>query len=425
MAKESVDSANLGGDGDGDKSNWSTSNLIFSLKSTFQADEYAEVEKIIVSREGKLKMEIKELKQNRGTILENYEAETLEKMRLQDELKKCQTERQEMCKKVSNLRDENMGLETSLKNAEERNEKLLAQVKELCKKVNELGDKEIENNNLRVRNHEVELEKAKLESELTALRKKFGELDKRVLSLENELPLLKNSDDVIRVENGNSATVGVKSEDVAKVEDVSFGNSAIKTNGNSQNAESVRLTPQNVIEIGDSDDESAPVDNSSEKGTTLLHPADKACSDQIGPENGNPTTLKRKQTSSCGESEKEDDRGTRKSKMMKPEEPVCKPADGPLNHRSSRTTTSDSNEVNKGITTPKEDLMVSRQHERQMEPQPKAQNLLNGFPLDGLRGYVEESSCSSDSDSDDDNDAMPIFFNHSQLPPEGQKENKN
>ncbi|XP_021296165.1 uncharacterized protein LOC110425573 [Herrania umbratica] len=426
MANGGADTADLGENEYDNISNWSISKLISSLKSAFRPTVFSKAEAVLVAREDKSKREIEALKQEKDLFFYKSEEERLEKMSFESELKKCKKECEEMRNAVSKLREENMVLRKREKSAEERCKKLLEEVKRI-------GEKDKEMIDLRSRNCELECEKAKAENEMEILRKRFEELDKRVSSLESDLRFLSNQEDLKDNEIGGESrslkNVGVKFD--VKVEEVSFGpscDSPVKANGNPQNAGSERPPSQSIIQIVDSDDECAPVETLSEKGMALLCPADNSHADRIGVQNGSPT-LKRKRTSCIIVRENEngdndDNSLTGSVKMKKCEEPVCKPDDCPLNPCSKATITSDSNEVDKGFSTPREDFMVSRQCEQQMESEQKSQNLMNGFPLDGL-GFMEESSCSSDSDSDDDNDGVHIFFNNSQLAPEARRENRN
>lgn len=137
-------------------------------------------------------------------------------------------------------------------------------------------------------------------------------------------------------------------------------------------------------------------------------------------------TLKRKQTSTTdvGEGDNGDnDALCEKLKVRKHQEPVCRPNDCPLNHCSTTTIVSDINEVNRGSTTPRDDVTDSVQPEHRTESEHRSGDLINGFPLAGLC-FSEESSVSSDTNSDDDSDGF-ISINNSQLAPEVQKENKN
>ncbi|XVF10458.1 hypothetical protein REPUB_Repub07fG0184700 [Reevesia pubescens] len=425
MANFGIDSTGLGEKEDGNINNWSISKLIYSLKSTFCAKDFAKVEAILVARAEKSKTEIQTLKQEKDSFLYKFEEEKMEKMSLEEELKKYKEECEEMKVAVLKLRDENMVLREMRMSAEETCNKLL-------EKVRRMGEKEHDMIDLRSRNCELECAKAKSEVEIKILKKRFEEFDKRVLNLESDLPLLKDQQDSrsngIGEENGNSENWTVKLDDTVNVEEVSVGpscDSPVRANGHSQNAGSGRPPSQNIVEIvdidSDDDDDCAPVEILSEKRMT--HPAEKSHQDQVFVENGNATPKRKRALSvDVGESENgDDDTLNEKLKMKKLQEPVCRPDNRPLNPCSTTTISSDHNEVKSGCATPN-DFMVSRQREQSQSEQ-KCQNLMNGFPLDGL-DFPEESSVSSDSDSDDDDDSVHNLLIHSPLAPEFWRENR-
>ncbi|XVF13015.1 hypothetical protein REPUB_Repub08aG0170800 [Reevesia pubescens] len=402
--EDSHEMKNLGENEDGNISSWSVSRLISLLNSTFRSKDFAKVEAVLVAREEKTKLEIEKLNLDKNE-------ERLDKMSLQTELRKYKKECEEMRNAMSKLREENMVLQEREKLAEER-------CNNLWEKVKIMGEKEHEMIDLRSTNCELEYAKAKAEGEMEILRKRFEELDKRVFNLEGDLPFLRAQADLksndIGADKGNSENGRVKVDETVKVEEVSIcpsSDSPVEANGHLRNAGSGRPPSQNIVEIVDidSDDDSAPVEIMSEK--RMAHPAENSLSDQICVENG-AQTLKRKRTSSIdvGESENDDNTLNGKLKMKKLQEPVCSPDDCPLNHCSTKTISSDNNEVNRGLATPREVFMVSKQCEQRTGSELKSQNLMNGFPLDGL-GFSEEfqeSSCSSESDSDDDNDGVCI-----------------
>ncbi|XP_022738748.1 uncharacterized protein LOC111291337 [Durio zibethinus] len=428
MANEGSDSPDLVENEDGNIRNWSISRLISFLKSTFRPKDFAKVEAVLVARQDKSKQEIETLKQEKDLFFEKFEEERLEKMSLQDELRKCKKECEEMRSTMSKLREENMVLREREKLAEERCKNLLEEVKRI-------GEKDKVMIDLRSRNCELECARAKAEGEMEILRKRFEELDKRVLNLETDLPLLRDQEDSKSNgsggPNGNLENGSVKFDETVKVEEVSVGpssDSPVRANGHSRNAGNGRPPSQNIVEIVDidSDDDSAPVEILSEKRMT--HPAENSHLVQICVQNETPT-LKRKRTSSIdvGESEigdNDDNTLAGKLKMEKLQEAVCRPDDCPLNHCSTTTISSYSNEVNRGFATPGEGFMFSRQCEQQMESEQQSQNLMTGFPLDGL-GFSEEIPVSSDSESGDDSDGVDISLDHSQLAPEAQRENIN
>ncbi|MBA0761395.1 hypothetical protein Gotri_024048 [Gossypium trilobum] len=431
IKNEIITSTDLGDNEIGNISTWSIPKMISLVKSTFRSNDFAMVERELLAREKKSKLEIESLKQAKDSFSYKFEEERLEKMGFADDLRKCKKELEDMRGEVSKLREENMVLRERGKSAEERCNRLSEEVKGMYEKQHEII-------NLRSKNCELENEKAKAESELEILRKRFEELDKRVLCLETGFNTLQDEDDS-KNNNRNGGEIGVSENGGLK---------PIEANGYSPNAElifkiamhmkiSVSFQPrafalsmngawrrhmlvprvtnrsgrppsQNVVEIVDidSDDDCAPVENPSVETVT--------------------PTLKRKETSTTdvGDGENGDnDALSEKLKMRKRQEPVCRPNDCPLNHCSTTTIVSDFNEVNRGSATPREDVTDSVQPEHRTESEHRSGDLINGFPLAGLC-FSEESSVSSDTDSDDDSDGF-ISINHSQLAPEVQKENKN
>lgn len=391
IKNEIITSTDLGDNEIGNISTWSIPKMISLVKSTFRSNDFAMVERELLAREQKSKLEIESLKHAKDSFSYKFEEERLEKMGFADDLRKCKKELEDMRGEVSKLREENMVLRERGKSAEERCNRLSEEVKGMYEKQHEII-------NLRSKNCELENEKAKAESELEILRKRFEELDKRVLCLETGFNTLQDEDDS-KSNNRNGGEIGVSENGGLK---------PIEANGYSPNAGSGRPPSQNVVEIVDidSDDDCAPVQNPSVETVT--------------------PTLKRKQTSTTdvGDGENGDnDALSEKLKMRKRQEPVCRPNDCPLNHCSTTTIVSDFNEVNRGSATPREDVTDSVQPEHRTESEHKSGDLINGFPLAGLC-FSEESSVSSDTDSDDDSDGF-ISINHSQLAPEVQKENKN
>ncbi|KAH1114574.1 hypothetical protein J1N35_007952 [Gossypium stocksii] len=391
IKNEIITSTDLGDNEIGNISTWSIPKMISLVKSTFRSNDFAMVERELLAREQKSKLEIESLKQAKDSFSYKFEEERLEKMGFADDLRKCKKEVEDMRGEVSKLREENMVLRERGKSAEERCNRLSEEVKGMYEKQHEII-------NLRSKNCELENEKAKAESELEILRKRFEELDKRVLCLETGFNTLQDEDDS-KNNNRIGGEIGVSENGRLK---------PIEANGYSPNAGSGRPPSQNVVEIVDidSDDDCAPVENQSVETVT--------------------PTLKRKQTSTTdvGEGENGDNNTlSEKLKMRKCQEPVCRPNDCPLNHCSTTTIVSDINEVKRGSATPREDVTDSVQPEHRTESEHKSGDLINGFPLAGLC-FSEESSVSSDTDSDDDSDGF-IPINHSQLAPGVQNENKN
>ncbi|KAK8305951.1 hypothetical protein V6Z12_D03G096600 [Gossypium hirsutum] len=335
IKNEIITSTDLGDNEIGNISTWSIPKMISLVKSTFRSNDFAMVERELLAREQKSKLEIESLKQAKDSFSYKFEEERLEKMGFADDLRKCKKEWEDMRGEVSKLREENMVLRERGKSAEERCNRLSEEVKGMYEKQHEII-------NLRSKNCELENEKAKAESELEILRKRFEELDKRVLCLETGFNTLQDEDDS-KSNNRNGGEIGVSENGGLK---------PIEANGYSPNAGSGRPPSQNVVEIVDidSDDDCAPVQNPSVETVT--------------------PTLKRKQTSTTdvGDGENGDnDALSEKLKMRKRQEPVCRPNDCPLNHCSTTTIVSDFNEVNRGSATPREDVTDSVQPEHRTD----------------------------------------------------------
>ncbi|GMJ10020.1 hypothetical protein HRI_004671200 [Hibiscus trionum] len=402
-------------------SDWSVSTMIHSLKSTFRPCDFSKVEAELLAREKKLKLEIETLREEKRSFSGKLEEERLEKMGISDELRKCKNEVDEMRSEVSKLKVENFVLRGKEKSAEERLKRLSEEVKSMREKDHEIID-------LKGKNCELECAKAKAESEMEMLRVRFKELDERVSNLESGLTMLgeedgsKNQNGIGNSENGRS-----KPADTMNVEEISIVPSCVsprKANGHSPNAGKGGLPSQNAVEIVnlDSDDDSAPEENPSEKRMTS--PTKNSHSAQICVGNGSPT-LKRKQTSSIDacESENGDNDDTKlsgKLKMRKFQESVCRPDDCPLNQWSTTKILSDINGVNR--STQRENFKVSGQREQRTDTEQNSQDLMSGgFPMAGLSFCSEDSSVSSDSESDDDSYGVHISFNHSQPGPAAQR----
>ncbi|KAK8648235.1 hypothetical protein V6N13_128995 [Hibiscus sabdariffa] len=368
-------------------SDWSVSRMIHFLKSTFRPDDFAMVETELLAREKKSKLEIEHLKEEKLTFSGRFDEERLEKMGILEELRKCKKEIEEMRSEASKLKVENFVLRGKEKSAEERCMRLSEEAKSVREKEHEIID-------LKGKNCELECAKAKAESEMEILRVRFQELDKRVSNLESGLTMLGEEDDDKNQEIG--------------------GDIGDSENGHSPNAGKGGVPSRNVVEIVDldSDEDSAPEENPSEKRITS--PTKNSHSAQICVGNGTPA-LKRKQTSSLDacESENGENGENGKLKMRKFEESVCRPDDCPLNQWSTTKILADNDGVNR--STPTEDFKDLGQHEQQTDTEQNSRDLMTGgFPMDGLcLSDSEYSSVSSDSESDDDSDGVQISFNHS------------
>ncbi|PPD89592.1 hypothetical protein GOBAR_DD13482 [Gossypium barbadense] len=211
IKNEIITSTDLGDNEIGNISTWSIPKMISLVKSTFRSNDFAMVERELLAREQKSKLEIESLKQAKDSFSYKFEEERLEKMGFADDLRKCKKELEDMRGEVSKLREENMVLRERGKSAEERCNRLSEEVKGMYEKQHEII-------NLRSKNCELENEKAKAESELEILRKRFEELDKRVLCLETgsgrppsqnvvEIVDIDSDDDCAPVQNPSVETV--------------------------------------------------------------------------------------------------------------------------------------------------------------------------------------------------------------------------
>ncbi|XP_054798404.1 uncharacterized protein LOC129303243 isoform X2 [Prosopis cineraria] len=144
-------------DGNGDREylmGLSITDLISNLRTAFRMADYDHVEEVLVEKEAKLKAEIK-------ALTEKLELETLVRMNVEDELKKCK----EQCEER--------------KNAEERYERLLESVKKN-------NDLDLENTvaELRIKNAKLEAENRRAESVVESWKRKFEEFCERLLIVE-------------------------------------------------------------------------------------------------------------------------------------------------------------------------------------------------------------------------------------------------
>ncbi|XP_039037180.1 uncharacterized protein LOC120174369 [Hibiscus syriacus] len=263
--KETKPFTSSGINGNGNMSDWSISTIVSFLQSSFIPNDFALVEAELLARQNRSNLEIKSLKQETRSSSNKFDEIRLEKMGLAEELKKCTTEVEEMRSELSRLRVENMALRRKEKSAEERCERLTEELKLMREKDHEIID-------LKAKNRELECAKAKAESEMEIMRSRFQELDKRVYTIENGLTIGADED----LENHS---------------------------GPSPNAGSGGLPSQNVVIVDlDSDDDSAPVGNPSERRITS--PTQNVNSAQICVENVTPA-LKRKHVSSIDACESE------------------------------------------------------------------------------------------------------------------------
>ncbi|KAJ1410782.1 DNA ligase 1-like [Sesbania bispinosa] len=204
--------------------------LVSVLRAALRMDDYDRVEKVLMSREGRLKTEIRSLR-------EKFEMEKLMKVHVEEELKK----RDEQCErgnralesyeallkqvKESDLFGKNTIGELRKKNSELESEN--CELKELKRKWVEDSNaaaelrirvRDLENEKLdvkmkkseleeavkknlatieelRTENHKLAGEKHRVEALVESMERKFGELNERVVRLEDDTKLLMNGGD--------------------------------------------------------------------------------------------------------------------------------------------------------------------------------------------------------------------------------------
>lgn len=173
--------------------------LISSLKSSFRLPDFNKVEEYLTLREQQLKQEKDELeakmkkisdgllaeiqkKEIENEFLERKHAdEVLEKLVLEEDLRKCKRECEDLEEKVNRLSEDQKVMCGREKRAEERYGKLMEELK----KSEECSAQ------LNCKNRELECEKRRIEAEIEMWKRRFGELESRVLALEKDTEVLK------------------------------------------------------------------------------------------------------------------------------------------------------------------------------------------------------------------------------------------
>ncbi|MBA0606842.1 hypothetical protein Godav_019244 [Gossypium davidsonii] len=197
IKNEIVNSIDLGDNEIGNISTWSIPKIIYLAKSIFRSNDFAMVERKLLARKQKSKLEIESLEQVKDSFSYKFEEEGLEKMGFANNLRKCKKELEDTRDEVLKLREEVRGRG---KFAEENYKRLFEEVESMYEKEHEIID-------LISKNCKLENEKAKTESNLEILRKRFEELDKRVSCLETDFNTLQDEDD--SKNNGIVEEIGV------------------------------------------------------------------------------------------------------------------------------------------------------------------------------------------------------------------------
>ncbi|KAF2313426.1 hypothetical protein GH714_010935 [Hevea brasiliensis] len=396
------------------------SNLISSLKSAFQSSYFSEVESVLVTREQKLKHEIEvKAKENEQLKKKNelFQLERLEKLRVENELKRCVRE----CLKLREL-----------------NSRLTEELNELNDRLQGAAlDKQaiIE---LKRKNCELECSRLKAETESDVYKRKFEELELRVSSLEKDTVLLMSLDlspsTIARVSReflGEKA-VGENEKSCDKLDNVQIQVGVIenvpwKADGNpsclvpedgggnlkitgatcislenmdagTDAAGSGKPNKAEIVQIIDSDDDSCPCEIlGTEEMATTKH------SGQAVAENGTGTgVLKRKWASSVNKGESgneekdnaqdaDDSCTTGKHNITKLQKIICMCNSSPAKNCSAAAMSYETNNSGREFTPSKPAFLL--QFEKKMGADNKSQNQKGDPFMDG-----SDSSSSSDSE---------------------------
>ncbi|KAJ9148037.1 hypothetical protein P3X46_030134 [Hevea brasiliensis] len=396
------------------------SNLISSLKSAFQSSYFSEVESVLVTREQKLKHEIEvKAKENEQLKKKNelFQLERLEKLRVENELKRCVRE----CLKLREL-----------------NSRLTEELNELNDRLQGAAlDKQaiIE---LKRKNCELECSRLKAETESDVYKRKFEELELRVSSLEKDTVLLMSLDlspsTIARVSReflGEKA-VGENEKSCDKLDNVQIQVGVIENvpwkadgnpsclvpedgGGNLKITGATCISPENmdagtdaagsgkpnkaeIVQIIDSDDDSCPCEIlGTEEMATTKH------SGQAVAENGTGTgVLKRKWASSVNKGESgneekdnaqdaDDSCTTGKHNITKLQKIICMCNSSPAKNCSAAAMSYETNNSGREFTPSKPAFLL--QFEKKMGADNKSQNQKGDPFMDG-----SDSSSSSDSE---------------------------
>lgn len=432
---------------------------VWSLKSAFMSQHFAEIEGLLLAMKEEMEIEKKSLKKEKESMEEKARSERSERLKAEIELKECKRE-------CLQLKKEKGGFNELLSISGEDKRIIRELREEIC---------------------ELKCAKLKVETEVDAYKSKFQELEMRVFLLEKDLMSLIPEEPVnnVRVSRGvveekvvlNENVVTVKTEvvccdsndsiaveangdprshspesrngDVGGPGSVSgegsgLGERAMMENGNGSDrvgnvkAETIDVDnhenmvlgasggsgsnlpengdgnigasggctrqSQDIIEINDSDDDSSSSATLSGKKLTkqgYQHEAD------LGLEDVNKETklLKRKRTSPSNS--KDDSGGIKEPRAKKCQVLIQGPESAPVNYCAATTMFSGSDDRRNIFNQSRQAPTILRQYEEEIRVGQNSQIQQRELVLDGSDG--EQSSSSSDSDDFDfPNDSMVI-----------------
>lgn len=432
---------------------------VWSLKSAFMSQHFAEIEGLLLAMKEEMEIEKKSLKKEKESMEEKARSERSERLKAEIELKECKRE-------CLQLKKEKGGFNELLSISGEDKRIIRELREEIC---------------------ELKCAKLKVETEVDAYKSQFQELEMRVFLLEKDLMSLIPEEPVnnVRVSRGvveekvvlNENVVTVKTEvvccdsndtiaveangdprshspesrngDVGGPGSVSgegsgLGERAMMENGNGSDrvgnvkAETIDVDnhenmvlgasggsgsnlpengdgnigasggctrqSQDIIEINDSDDDSSSSATLSGKKLTkqgYQHEAD------LGLEDVNKETklLKRKRTSPSNS--KDDSGGIKEPRAKKCQVLIQGPESAPVNYCAATTMFSGSDDRRNIFNQSRQAPTILRQYEEEIRVGQNSQIQQRELVLDGSDG--EQSSSSSDSDDFDfPNDSMVI-----------------
>ncbi|XP_034895256.1 uncharacterized protein [Populus alba] len=432
---------------------------VWSLKSAFMSQHFAEIEGLLLAMKEEMEIEKKSLKKEKESMEEKARSERSERLKAEIELKECKRE-------CLQLKKEKGGFNELLSISGEDKRIIRELREEIC---------------------ELKCAKLKVETEVDAYKSKFQELEMRVFLLEKDLMSLIPEEPVnnVRVSRGvveekvvlNENVVTVKTEvvccdsndsiaveangdprshspesrngDVGGPGSVSgegsgLGERAMMENGNGSDrvgnvkAETIDVDnhenmvlgasggsgsnlpengdgnigasggctrqSQDVIEINDSDDDSSSSATLSGKKLTkqgYQHEADLGLEDV----NNETKLLKRKRTSPSNS--KDDSGGIKEPRAKKCQVLIQGPESVPVNYCAATTMFSGSDDRRNIFNQSRQAPTILRQYEEEIRVGQNSQIQQRELVLDGSDG--EQSSSSSDSDDFDfPTDSMAI-----------------
>lgn len=421
---------------------------VWSLKSAFMSQHFAEIEGLLLAMKEEMEIEKKSLKKEKESMEEKARSERSERLKAEIELKECKRE-------CLQLKKEKGGFNELLSISGEDKRIIRELREEIC---------------------ELKCAKLKVETEVDAYKSKFQELEMRVFLLEKDLMSLIPEEPVnnVRVSRGvveekvvlNENVVTVKTEvvccdsndtiaveangdprshspesrngDVGGPGSVSgegsgLGERAMMENGNGSDrvgnvkAETIDVDnhenmvlgasggsgsnlpengdgnigasggctrqSQDIIEINDSDDDSSSSATLSGKKLTkqgYQHEADLGLEDV----NNETKLLKRKRTSPSNS--KDDSGGIKEPRATKCQVLIQGPESAPVNYCAATTMFSGSDDRRNIFNQSRQAPTILRQYEEEIRVGQNSQIQQRELVLDGSDG--EQSSSSSDSD---------------------------